>query len=220
MIDKKPKIHYVVLTCQKNADRRESIERTWLKGQNFTFLSDQYGTPDGYGNVALKYISYFRDFANIRHDIEWYYFSDDDAHVYPKKLEKYLSTLDFRQPLAAGYHLYRLTNEDELRGDVCPVYLEGIHYLAGGPGFAVSNRAMMKLFSYLFTHRNPPWHFYGDFSFGFWLRDVDVELIYLDEHFYGAENAKWKDHSPEQIKLRYAYHYIPPHEQDWMYSLS
>lgn len=212
-------IHYVVLTCPKHSDRRESVEKTWLTSQSFTFLSNQYGTPEGYDNVSLKYISYFKDFSNIKHNVDWYYFADDDAHVYPQKLENYLSGLDCTSSIAAGYHLRRKLDKSKLHGDISSTNLEGIDYLAGGPGFAVSLPAMLKLFLYLLNHPNPPWYRFGDLSFGFWFRDVGVRLIYFDEHLYGTANAKFVNHNLEQIKRRYAYHYIPPHKQKLMHAL-
>jgi Galactosyltransferase len=214
-------IHYVVLTCSKYSDRRESIEKTWLRGQEFTFLSDQYGIPEEYLKVSLKYISYFRDIRNIKHDVDWYYFVDDDTHIYPQKLEAYLSKLDGTYPVATGYHLRFEQGPDykELYGENCSVHPSGLDYLAGGVGFAVSRSAALKIFSYLFIHPNPPWSIFGDVSFGLWFRDTGVRLIYVDAQLFGTENAKLSDHSSEQIKMRYAYHYVPPQEQEWMYSL-
>lgn len=164
---------YIILTCENYLKTRVK----WLlenclytvDPSDIYFLSCKrtepniYGwdTADNYESCPLKYIRFFK---NMELDYDWYYFMDDDTFVFPERLNKFVMNYNKEEPLYIGHR--------------CENYSFPI-YMSGGAGFLLTKPLYLSLVEYI---RNIPDEqlyisIYGDYSIGFWLSNIEKEVI-------------------------------------------
>lgn len=95
------RVCYVILTCDKNKDRREAIENTWGKNSknNTIWLTEELTAIKGYESCPYKYIEFFKSALIL--DYDWFVFVDDDTYVHVTKLESTLQSTS-NNPVVKG----------------------------------------------------------------------------------------------------------------------
>jgi len=215
------KIKYVLLTCEKYLERQKAQRETWLKGQNFVFLSDEpgpekvgYGTAIGYDNMALKYVAFFKDRSNYDPTQDWYYFADDDGYVLVNNLVLHLEEVMVgRQPgrsIATGWPFWFSPDKDKYRdsmhGEKTDIHVQ---YYAGGAGFAISAALVKRLFDYIGNHPNPTWNGYADVTIGYWWRAIGDVLMY-DTFLLHTMAPETLNHPMSFARTQLGYHWLSP----------
>ena len=141
------RIFHYILTGKAFAETRNRvIENTWLKRMGmydeYTFIEGETdidrdvfgsGTPEGPGiNSTLKIIGFYRflyKYWDYYCDFDWFFFSDSDCYVYPKRLKSFLQNFNERgNPLFVGRFNQVDSHPWVLIGDthtaICPNLLE------------------------------------------------------------------------------------------------
>ena len=112
-MNKKIRIAYIVLTCEKNIETLTVYQRnTFFKNvisDDIFFLSAytkgncyySFNSPDEYEYCPIKYIRFFK---NTELDFDYYIFIDDDTFVNVEELNCFLSSISelFEGPLYIG----------------------------------------------------------------------------------------------------------------------
>ena len=193
------RILYVILTCDKFAERRKLQEESWLKyiGQSdeVIYLDDKNVREDTYDNVPRKYSDFIREFHRFN-EFDWVFFADDDTFVFPRKLQHLLSYQDCSKPLMIGR---------------TGVY-DGYTYCSGGAGFAVSRVLMLQTKSYL--HNQAFKHFpNSDTSFARWAKEAVPNMGTLDrKEQFQTQHLRHDDNALVDIDSCITFHYIDQYD--------
>jgi len=202
------RIAYIVLTCEKYAKTR--VE--WQKKHMFSSidLKDVYylghamkpddriyswGAKDDYESLPYKFVDFFR---NTDMDYDWYMLIDDDTFVYHQRLVDLLSIYNPNHPIAIGYDMEHLRNND-LGTDLK-------HYFSGGAGTALSRAAYRGIKQWITTATDKAleFHWCADISLGMWLTQVDrVHLVHSTEFHY-----EYYDEVADNIKKAITFHHL------------
>lgn len=206
-------IKCVVLTCEKYHNSRVvAIDNTWGKEIDVIYLSDInicnkfIGYPElprGYENIYHKYIKFFKDY-NFTED--WYFFCDDDTFVNVDKLKTLIMYNEFPVCIGLVFPLYnRNYNGFPISGDRTHLPLD---YPSGGAGFLLNLSAIKCIKKYFNTISDfdIPKSYYGDVTIGFWIRNSGIKLLNVNGFWW--TNPKILNHTDEQIKNSYTYHYV------------
>jgi len=205
------KICYIILTCEKFLETRSRWQRECcFEGiQDYYYLSCKpgpnnvygWGTADDYESCPYKYIAFFK---NMNLEYDWYVFIDDDAFVFPSRMEKTLSKFDSKKPLYIGCEMGHLDN---------------LIFMSGGAGFVLSNPTYKLLKKYVRSTdmksvqacREQMIH--GDVSIGQWIKNVggSVELV-----SQGIRFSYVKHESEEDLAECETFHYLKS-EEDYLF---
>jgi hypothetical protein len=225
----------VVLTCEKYHNSRVvAIDNTWGKEIDVIYLSDLtiedkfIGYPElpkGYENIYHKYIKFFKEY-NFTED--WYFFCDDDTYVNVDKLKTLINNNNNNNnnsPICigivgtlnadatdkygnfTGFPLHTITGDSS--------YLP-IRYPSGGAGFLLNLSAIRCIKNYfnMISDFDIPKCYNSDVTIGFWIRNSGIELLNVDGFWWA--NPEGLNHTDEQIKNSYTYHYV---SESLMYEL-
>lgn len=225
----KAKIKFITLTCEKYHNTRvESIRKTWGQNQDVYFLSDfnidsdiigfDY-LPKGYENVWMKYVEFIKTNSNFDHD--WYFFTDDDTYVNINNINKLLTKFNSSNSICIGHVGELNPDARDMDGNFTGFPIHTIIgkdtslplvYVSGGAGFILSNEAMRMICQYIKDIKtfDIPRSYNGDVTFGFWIRNSGIEI--RDVHGFWWTNPKDLNHSKDDVRDSYTYHYID-HEE-------
>lgn len=167
------KIIIFVHTCKKYENSRAKLlEKTWTKGDNVVFITDNenselknhicigpYETPYTYHPENVKKM--FHLFLDKYGDYDFFMIVDDDTYLYIEKLVLFLSFFNEEEPYMIGDFL-NWTH-------ILPDHKFGGKYdkwVSGGPGI-VFTKSTIKEYIMLWTQHNIP---YGNHDV--WLHDL------------------------------------------------
>lgn len=223
---KETKIKYIVITCPKYHDSRVSaIENSWGLEQDMLYLSDInlndkiIGFPElkqGYENICLKLMKLIRTY-NFN-DKDWYFFCDDDTFVRTDRIEELIEK-EYNEPVCLGIIGTLNPDATDKHGQYTgfPLYtIQGknvslpITYPSGGAGFLLNKVAICKLQKYLLESydEDVPRSYNSDVTFGFWLKNSQIELINIEGFWWN--NPYELKHDDFTLSESYTYHYITP----------
>lgn len=219
------------MTCEKYAERNDSIKETWLNKINevsdYRFLSAVpdnnkklgYHTPDEYDFAPLKnwyFIKNFNDFESY----DWVFFCDDDLYCFCNRLENLLMQFDHNRQIAIGERMVAKTDMYE-RFISSNRITYPVPFFAGGGGYAVSRPAILKIKEWISKLEKPEWSYHTDVSFGHWFRFADIELIDRKEMFgsqhWTNETFSHEENFPFPSSEKVSYHYCSKEDMKNLY---
>jgi len=218
----KPRICYIILTCERYAHTRMAWQKKYCFDedslQHCYFLSYKMGTDDrvfgwdtadDYASCIIKYIRFFQ---NMTLDYDWYMFLDDDTFVYPRRAEQFVNRFDPTQYLYIGAMLY----------------CDDRTYMDGGPGFVLSKPTYLALIDFIrktdesiLFERSCN----GDLSMGRWLKRIHTHynIRYLNDGRKECEFhllRKYGSSNPADLAQAVTFHYADTEEKFQLYSNS
>lgn len=197
------KIHYLLLTTHKYANRHEYLKKTWLKDVSYQFYSDRSGentvevtSNDTYNSNEEKQINILNYvISNIAQyeEYDWFCFCDDDTFVNTKKLQSIVETFD--PNIVYGEMLNEQVNSDNHMFQRFP----GLQYPSGGAGWMISKQQLktIPVFDNFKTG-------YSDVSVGLNLKHLKIESK-THPAFHGQHFDK---HPAINIKDQVSFHYV------------
>ena len=199
------RILFCIFTCSKYQQRQEALKNSWLKGNDFIFLSDKdsdnsvcLSEIDGHKSCELRQISSIDWLVKNRPNYDWYFFSDDDTFVNTKNL----FALKLNSEICYGKVLSR--NSD--RQNPCwPKYPNLTSYLSGGAGFMISSRNMENLSALNKVKFRTG---YSDLTLGIFIQMKNLILENLEG--FHSDNPENLFHSDGNIMESITYHYVTP----------
>lgn len=223
-------IKFTILTCDKYIDIRcIAQEQTFLKSQNYLFLTDtfvgeniiSYNTLQTYEAIQEKYITFFKNYI---FDMDYYFFIDDDTYVNINKIKN----IKFDKNVCIGHLMILNSDGTDKNGNQTGYPMEKISgentylpltYVSGGAGFILSKEICNKIKEYLKNSNNIPKSGHGDVSIGFWLRNIGIEIKH-DKRFYDNVPSHIYEHREFNRDDEYdaiTYHYVSPEDMQNYY---
>jgi len=203
-------IAYVILTCEAYLPTRAKWQRDSCffntDPKNVYYLSGKgsegvYGwnTADDYTSCPTKYIEFFK---NMDLDYDWYVFIDDDAFVFPKRMEKTLSKFD-----DGSYYIGLLMG-----------HLDNLQFMSGGGGFVLSRKAYNLVKEYIraadmaAVQQQRPQMIHGDVSMGQWIHNINQienRIKLRNDHISFSYNP----HEDWNLHICETFHYLKEKSQ-------
>lgn len=196
------KILYLILTTRHQTNRQENQLKTWLKGQDYIFVSDvngektiEFSTNDTYTSNEEKQINSINYVAKnyLRSDYDWFAFVDDDTFIFTENLEHALQDCN---PLKVYGHLF--TKDVDPDNPIFNKLSKDFRYCSGGAGYFISKKLMEQL-PYIVNHNMG----FGDVSFGINMKDRGFEF----GHLSGCHPNHFKHYDRIHLKP-ISYHYV------------
>ncbi len=186
------KILYVILTCDKNANRQQYQKDTWLKGVDYIYLDKPVG-EEIYNNAPLKYVEFFQQKKFI-FDYDWLFFCDDDTFVFTAKLYAYLLPINADAYIMSGF-----------KGGTFSLHNLDITWCSGGAGIALNINCIKKIWCFLMNVPRPLITHETDISLAIWATMATDNLTVID-------NKKFSPFNPLDAKAQgmhdcITYHY-------------
>jgi hypothetical protein len=199
---------FCIITCKNFKARQEALKETWLKNQKYIFLSDEEKEDSlniteiqGHASGEIKQLDSFKHIKNKKLDYNWYFFCDDDTFVNVKNLRELIFKLS---PFLSYGNI--LSFERDPLNPCWNKYGTNLRYLSGGSGFFISNSTL----NILANKDMSPQSGYGDLTLGLYMKKFMLDINHIDGLYKDKPEAF--NHSLEQIKNAYTYHYIKPEE--------
>lgn len=168
----KPRIAYIVLTCEKYVNTRVPYQlRTVFRDiprDDIYYLAHtmdpenrlfSWGADDSYNGLPYKYTDFFR-YSNLT-GYDWYVLMDDDTYVFCDRLQKAIAPYYASLPLAMGHTLTHVA------------HTQWGAYFSGGAGTVLSRACYELLSQYVQATADigelvPHWC--ADICIGIWMR--------------------------------------------------
>jgi hypothetical protein len=196
------KVLYLILTTKHQPERDYNQLNTWLKGQEYLYLTDEEGDyklkctdNDTYASNEEKQIfgiNYvIKNYKHLQYD--WFCFCDNDTFIFTENLKKKLRIVDPNR--VWGYVLNK--KSDPLN----PVYTamgQDFEYCSGGAGYCISRNLITSLPEIPLERTG-----YGDVTFGSVMRRLKIKFDHL-EGIHPHNYTVYNDEYNEPV----SYHYV------------
>lgn len=204
------KICYLILTTEKNSNRKSYAKSTWLEGKEYFFLSDkqnlqdrtwQMSLRDDYTSAAEKFINGINHISSNREEyqrFDWFFFCDDDTFVFERNLRQLMSSLDKK-----SFNGKLLSKKTDPHNPIFDTY--NFEYLSGGAGMIVNKELIFNLPKMeVLDHR------WSDVSLGLCLQKHRVTV--QDVAGFNSTNHRELCHTIDETKKQVTYHYVKSRE--------
>jgi len=206
---------FCVITCKKFKARQEALKQTWLRYQNYIFLSDEEKEDsinitevEGHASGEIKQLDSFKFIKNKNLDYNWYFFCDDDTFVNVKNVKELIFKLS---PFLSYGNV--LSFERDPNNPCWNKHGRDLKYFSGGSGFLISNLTLNILAGKEMNTQSG----YGDLSLGLYMKKFMLGLE--DVESFHKDRPEIFNHSLDQMKNSYTYHYIKPEQMVELYNL-